>query len=122
MTARDGFSGSIRILVGIDVNGAVTGVRILQHRETPGLGEKIESTRSNWIHQFEGRSLVDPVITAWAIKRDDGDFDQLTCASITPRAVIGALRDTLIYFDAHRDEIFAAPATIFATPASGDGS
>ena len=115
MTARDGFSGSIRILVGIDVNGAVTGVRILQHRETPGLGDKIESTRSNWIHQFGGRSLLDPVMTAWAIKRDGGDFDQLTGASITPRAVIGALRDTLIYFDAHRDEIFT-------TPASGDGS
>ncbi len=115
MTARDGFSGPIRILVGIDVNGAVTGVRILQHRETPGLGDKIESTRSNWIHQFEGRTSVDPVITAWAIKRDGGDFDQLTGASITPRAVISALRDTLDYFDAHRDEIFAAPA-------SGDGS
>ena len=115
MTARDGFSGTIRILVGIDVDGVVTGVRILQHRETPGLGDKIEPTRSNWIHQFEGRSLADPVMTAWAIKRDGGDFDQLTGASITPRAVIGALRDTLIYFDAHRDEIFAAQA-------GGDGS
>jgi electron transport complex protein RnfG len=115
MTARDGFSGAIRILVGIDVDGVVTGVRILQHRETPGLGDKIEPTRSNWIHQFKGRSLADPVMTAWAIKRDGGDFDQLTGASITPRAVIGALRDTLIYFDAHRDEIFAAQA-------GGDGS
>jgi len=122
MTARDGFSGSIRILVGIDVDGVVTGVRILQHRETPGLGDKIESKRSNWIHQFERRSLVDPEMTAWAIKRDGGDFDQLTGASITPRAVIGALRDTLVYFDAHRDEIFAEPATIFAEPAGGDGS
>jgi electron transport complex protein RnfG len=114
MTARDGFSGPIRILVGIDVDGVVTGVRILQHRETPGLGDKIDSTRSDWVHQFAGHSLLDPVMTAWAIKRDSGDFDQLTGASITPRAVIGALRDTLIYFDAHRDQIFAAPA-------SGDG-
>ena len=111
MTARDGFSGPIRILVGIDVDGVVTGVRILQHRETPGLGDKIVSTRSNWILQFDGRSLADPVMTAWAIKRDGGDFDQLTGASITPRAVISALRDTLVYFDAHRDEIFAAAAT-----------
>jgi len=111
MTARDGFSGPIRILVGIDVDGVVTGVRILQHRETPGLGDKIVSTRSNWIHQFAGRSLVDPAMTNWAIKSDGGDFDQLTGASITPRAVISALRDTLVYFDAHRDEIFAAAAT-----------
>ena len=122
MTARDGFSGSIRILVGIDVDGVVTGVRILQHRETPGLGDKIESTRSDWVHQFAGRSLLDPVTGGWAIEHDGGDFDQLTGASITPRAVITALRDTLVYFDAHRDEIFAAPATIFATPANGDGS
>lgn len=111
MTARDGFSGPIRILVGIDVSGVVIGVRILQHRETPGLGDKIVSTRSNWIHQFAGRSLVDPAMTNWAIKSDGGDFDQLTGASITPRAVISALRDTLVYFDAHRDEIFAAAAT-----------
>ena len=114
--------GSIRILVGIDVDGVVTGVRILQHRETPGLGDKIDSTRSDWVHQFAGRSLLDPVTTSWAIKRDGGDFDQLTGASITPRAVIGALRDTLEYFDAHREEIFAAPATLFAAPAGGDGS
>jgi len=115
VTARDGFSGPIRILVGVDIDGVVTGIRILKHRETPGLGDKIEPTRSNWIHQFEGRSLIDPVMTDWAIKRDGGDFDQLTGASITPRAVISALRDTLVYFDAHRDEIFAAPA-------SGDSS
>ena len=110
VTARDGFSGPIRILVGVDIDGVVTGVRILKHGETPGLGDKIEPTRSDWIHQFEGRSLADPVTSRWAIKHDGGDFDQLTGASITPRAVIGALRDTLVYFDAHRDEIFAAPA------------
>ena len=106
VTARDGFSGSIRILVGIGVDGAVTGIRILQHRETPGLGDKIESTRSNWVFQFEGRSLGDPLASSWAIRVDGGEFDQLTGASITPRAVIKAIRDTLIYFDAHRDEVF----------------
>lgn len=111
MTARAGFSGPIRVLVGVDVDGVVTGVRILQHRETPGLGDKIVSTRSDWVHQFEGRSLLDPVISGWAIEHDGGDFDQLTGASITPRAVIDAIRDTLIYFDAHREEIFAAPAS-----------
>ena len=111
VTARDGFSGPIRVLIGIDFDGVVTGIRILQHRETPGLGDKIDSTRSDWVHQFEGRSLLDPVTTGWAIEHDGGDFDQLTGASVTPRAVINAIRDTLIYFDIHRDEIFAAAAT-----------
>lgn len=111
VTARDGFSGAIRILVGVGFDGTVTGVRILQHRETPGLGDKIDSARSDWVFQFDGRSMGDPVVTAWAIKGDGGEFDQLTGASITPRAVIKAIRDTLIYFDAHRDEIFSLPAT-----------
>lgn len=111
VTARDGFSGPIRLLLGIDVAGTVTGVRILQHRETPGLGDKIVSSRSDWVHQFEGRSLGDPLVTGWAIKTDGGEFDQLTGASITPRAVIKAMRDTLIYFEQHRDAIFAAPAS-----------
>ena len=111
VTARDGFSGPIRILLGVNYDGVVTGVRILQHKETPGLGDKIESTRSDWVHQFAGRSLVDPVVAQWSIRSDGGQFDQLTGASVTPRAVIKAMRDTLLYFDAHRDEIFAAPAT-----------
>jgi electron transport complex protein RnfG len=111
VTARDGFSGVIRILVGVEFDGAITGVRILQHRETPGLGDKIESTRSDWIFQFDGRSMGNPEVTGWAIRNDGGEFDQLTGASVTPRAVIGAIRDTLLYFAEHRDEIFAAEST-----------
>lgn len=111
VTARDGFSGPIRILLGVDYGGVVTGLRILRHKETPGLGDKIEPSRSDWVHQFAGRSLTDPLPDGWAIRRDDGEFDQLTGASVTPRAVIKAMRDTLLYFDAHRDEIFAAAAT-----------
>jgi electron transport complex protein RnfG len=106
VTARDGFAGPIRILVGVEFNGRVSGVRVLRHRETPGLGDYIEPERSDWIFQFEDRSIGDPVATQWAIKSDGGDFDQLTGASITPRAIIKAIRDTLLYFDAHRDEIF----------------
>jgi electron transport complex protein RnfG len=106
VTARDGFSGPIRILVGLEYDGAISGVRILQHRETPGLGDKIESSRSDWVYQFDGRSIGDPLVTGWAIKEDGGEFDQLTGASITPRAVIKAIRDTLLYFDANRDAIF----------------
>lgn len=111
VTARDGFSGPIRILVGIGVDGTVTGVRILQHRETPGLGDKIESARSDWVFQFDGRSMGDPIATGWAIEADGGEFDQLTGASVTPRAIIKAIRATLIYFETHQDEIFLTEAS-----------
>ena len=106
VTARGGYAGPIRILVGIDAGSAITGVRILEHRETPGLGDGIEESRSGWVHQFDGRSLGDPAVTGWHLEVDGGDFDQLTGASVTPRAVIKAIRETLIYFDAHREEIF----------------
>lgn len=111
VTARDGFSGLIRILVGVTFDGTITGARILQHRETPGLGDKIESAKSDWIFQFDGRSMGNPEATGWAIRNDGGEFDQLTGASVTPRAVVGAIRDTLLYFDAHRDAIFAAESS-----------
>lgn len=111
VTARKGYAGPIRVLVGVEYDGTVTGVRILQHRETPGLGDKIVSTRSDWVYQFDGRSLGNPAIDGWAIKRDGGQFDQLSGASVTPRAVITAVRETLVYFAANREALFAAPAT-----------
>jgi len=111
VTAPGGYAGPIRILVGVDAGGAVTGVRILEHRETPGLGDGIESTRSAWVHQFDGRSLGNPPAGAWQLRVDGGEFDQLTGASVTPRAVIKAIRDTLLYFDAHQAEILDMPAT-----------
>lgn len=107
VTARDGYSGPIRLLIGIEAGGEISAVRILEHQETPGLGDKIESSKSDWVEQFPGRSLGDPASELWAIKRDDGVFDQLTGASITPRAVIKAIRETLIYFAANRDAVFA---------------
>ena len=111
ITARGGYAGPIRVLLGIDVDGAITGVRILEHRETPGLGDGIESTRSDWVYQFDGRALGDPPVAGWHLQVDGGEFDQLTGATVTPRAVVKAVRETLIYFDAHRDEIFSMPAT-----------
>ena len=111
VTARDGYAGPIRVLVGVEYDGTVTGIRILEHRETPGLGDRIVSTRSDWVFQFDGQSLGNPDATGWALKRDGGQFDQLTGASVTPRAVISVVKETLIYFGAHRDEIFAAPVT-----------
>lgn len=109
VTARDGYSGPIRILVGVETTGMVTGVHVLEHRETPGLGDRVESGKSDWLTQFNGRSLLDPEPAGWRITRDGGQFDQLTGASITPRAIIKALKETLIYFDAHREEIFSDP-------------
>ena len=109
VTARDGYAGPIRILVGVGIDGMVTGVRIVEHRETPGLGDRIDQSRSDWVYQFDGRSIADPVEASWLLEVDGGEFDQLTGASVTPRAVIKAIRDTLLFFDANRDEIFIVP-------------
>lgn len=109
VSARDGYAGPIRLLVGVAMDGSITGVRVLEHRETPGLGDRIETTKSDWVLQFDGHSLRDPLPDRWKIKGDGGAFDQLTGASITPRAIIKAIRITLAYFDANRDALFAAP-------------
>lgn len=111
VTARGGFSGPIRLLVGIDAGGTVTGVRVLAHRETPGLGDFIEEDKSDWILQFTGRSLGDPPAPSWAIRRDGGGFDQWTGASITSRAVIRGIRETLLYFESNRDTVFVEADT-----------
>ncbi len=110
VTAPDGYSGPIRILVGISYDGIVTGVRVLSHRETPGLGDGIEASKSDWVYQFEGHALGDPPEAGWAIRRDGGQFDQLSGASVTPRAVIKAILRTLLYFEANREALFAPPA------------
>ena len=107
VTARDGYSGAIRLLVGVDTSGIVTGVHVLEHRETPGLGDGIETSKSPWAQQFNGRSLGDPPVARWEIRRDGGEFDQLTGASVTPRAIVKAIKETLLYFDANRDGVFA---------------
>ena len=110
VTARGGYTGPIRLLVGVDAIGTITGVRVLEHRETPGLGDGIESDKSDWILQFTGRSLDDPAPPGWAIRRDGGEFDQLTGASITPRAVIGGIEETLLYFRENKATVFAEDA------------
>lgn len=107
VTARDGFSGPIKLLVGVSATGKITGVSILEHRETPGLGDLIEASKSNWLLQFRRASIDFPDRSQWSIKRDGGVFDQLTGASITPRAVINAIRETLLYFEANTEQVFA---------------
>jgi len=104
-TSRRGYSGEIRVLLGIDENGKLLGARVLKHTETPGLGDKIEVTRSDWITRFTGKSLGDPPEAQWAVKKDGGPFDQFAGATITPRAVVNAIRDGLRLFAANRQTL-----------------
>jgi len=110
VSARDGYAGPIRLLVAIEYSGKLAGVHVLEHRETPGIGDLIEPSKSDWLTQFEDAGLEAPPRDRWSIRRDGGDFDQLTGASITTRAVVRAVKETLIYYEANRDQIFAAQA------------
>lgn len=112
VVAPDGYSGAMRLLVAIDPQGRLLGVRVLEHHETPGLGDLVEERRSDWIRGFDGRALGDPPIDRWTVRRDGGDFDQFTGATVTPRAVVQAVRNALVYFSRHRDELLAAPAPV----------
>lgn len=107
-TAPDGYSGAIHLLIGIQADGRLAGVRVLGHRETPGLGDKIELAKSAWIRSFEGKSLSNPNEDGWAVKKDRGEFDQFAGATITPRAVVKAVHKALQYFDANQEQLFAA--------------
>lgn len=106
VTAPDGYNGDIRLLAGIAFDGSVLGVRIISHRETPGLGDPIELERSDWILGFTGKSLDNPDPQGWAVKKEGGEFDQFTGATISPRAVVRAVHNTLLYFAANRHSIF----------------
>lgn len=108
VVAPDGYNGKIKLLVGINLDGTVAGVRVVSHKETPGLGDAIEREKSDWIEVFRDKSIGNPPLDQWKVKRDGGNFDQLTGATITPRAVVKMVRQTLLYFLAHRDEVFAA--------------
>jgi electron transport complex protein RnfG len=102
VVAPDGYSGRIDLLVGIRADGCIAGVRSVSHRETPGLGDKIDAGKSQWILSFNGKSLSMPIPEQWAVKKDGGQFDQFTGATITPRAVVKAVYQALTYFDQHR--------------------
>lgn len=105
--APDGYSGPIQLLVGVYADGALAGVRVLAHKETPGLGDGIEEKRSPWILAFAGKSLDSPQSERWKVKKDGGVFDQFTGATITPRAVVKATRKFLEYVRTHREQLFA---------------
>ena len=106
VTAPDGYNGDIRLLTAIDTTGTVLGVRVVSHRETPGLGDPIEIERSDWVLGFTGKSLLNPQGKSWAVKRDGGEFDQFTGATISPRAVVKAVHSTLLYFKANQKSLF----------------
>ncbi|WP_281648501.1 electron transport complex subunit RsxG [Parendozoicomonas sp. Alg238-R29] len=106
VVAPDGYNGRIQLLVSVNYQGELTGVRVVSHKETPGLGDSIERRVSDWILSFAGKSLLYPEADGWAVEKDGGDFDQFTGATITPRAVVGAVYRALEYFSQNREELF----------------
>ncbi|MEA9391123.1 electron transport complex subunit RsxG [Acerihabitans sp. TG2] len=96
-TAPDGYSGSIQLLVGADFDGNVLGTRVTEHHETPGLGDKIDLRVSDWITHFAGKHVASDHDATWAVKKDGGQFDQFTGATITPRAVVNRVKRTVVY-------------------------
>lgn len=108
--APDGYSGDIGLLVAIDCRSdTLMGVRVLWHKETPGLGDWIETGKSDWIHSFTGHSLTDPDELGWRVEKDGGIFDQVTGATITPRAVVKAVYNALKYYDQHKVDLLRLP-------------
>jgi electron transport complex protein RnfG len=117
--APDGYNAPISLLIGIDIaSSRVTGVRVVSHRETPGLGDLIEIAKSNWILQFNGKRADDPPAEAWAVIQDEGQFDAITGATVTPRAVVRAVHNTLLYFQAHREQLLSQASSAAAERAA----
>lgn len=112
-TAPDGYSGAIQLLVAADFKGTVLGTRVTEHHETPGLGDKIELRISDWITLFAGKVIHGQNDSHWAVKKDGGDFDQFTGATITPRAVVNAVKRAGLYAQ-------TLPAQISAFTPCGD--
>jgi electron transport complex protein RnfG len=110
-TAPDGYNGHIELLVAINTDNIVTGVRVLKHQETPGLGDKIELRKDDWILSFSGEKLRAENDANWAVKKDNGIFDQFTGATITPRAVVKSVKNTAIYFTRNKDQLFDSTAS-----------
>jgi H+/Na+-translocating ferredoxin:NAD+ oxidoreductase subunit G len=106
--APDGYSGDIHMIVGINVDGTIAGVRVTSHKETPGLGDKVDLNKHNWILGFNGKSLTNPKLKDWKVKKDKGSFDQFTGATITPRAVVQQVLKTLQYYKEDQQRLLKA--------------
>lgn len=109
--APNGYNGKINLIVAINTDGSLSGVRTLNHQETPGLGDKIETRKSDWIYSFDGKQLDENNSMRWAVKKDGGMFDQFTGATITPRAVVKAVKNTIEFFHLNKDSILSANTT-----------
>lgn len=105
--APNGYGGPIRLRIGIRYDRTIIAVRVIEQHETPGLGDKIEIARSDWITRFTGRSLNSPVDDQWKVRKDGGDFDQFAGATVTPRAVVEAVRKALQYYTQNREALYA---------------
>jgi electron transport complex protein RnfG len=104
LTAQ-GYAGRIQMLMAVRANGEISGVRVLVHQETPGLGDKIEEARDPWITYFSGKSLSNPMPAGWGVKKDGGDFDQFTGATITPRVIVAAIKRGLEFYQTSQDQL-----------------
>lgn len=104
--APNGYNGAIKLLIGVYADGSISGVRVVAHKETPGLGDAIDERKDDWIFSFNGQSIDTLGENAWAVKKDGGSFDQFTGATITPRAVVKAVKNTLLYFEQHKSQLF----------------
>lgn len=116
-TAPDGYNGNIFLLIAINIDGSVSGVRTIKHQETPGLGDKIELRKSQWILDFSNKKILEENDNRWAVAKDGGMFDQFTGATITPRAVVNAVKRTTIYFNQHKTKLFNTAPNCLANPA-----
>ncbi len=108
--APDGYRGPIELLVAIAYDGTLIGVQVLRHNETPGLGNQFETREADWLRDFEGLSLSNPPQQRWTVRKDGGDFDAFTGATITPRAIVKAVRRSLEFYRANRDTLFSSDA------------
>jgi electron transport complex protein RnfG len=107
--AKDGYSGDISLLLGIDKYGVIQGLRTIEHKETPGLGDKVEHKKSDWVDSFIGKSLANTPSNDWAVTKDGGVFDAFTGATITPRAVVNAVHQGMLYHQRQQSVLYNAP-------------
>ncbi len=114
-TAPDGYNGKIELIIALNIDNSISGVRVLKHQETPGLGDKVELRRSNWITSFSGKKLLSEKDSRWAVVKDGGMFDQFTGATITPRAVVNAVKKATLYFKNNKDSLLTFPNSCLIT-------
>ncbi|KWU01793.1 electron transport complex subunit G [Vibrio toranzoniae] len=107
--APDGYNGAIKVIVGMKIDGTILGTRVLSHQETPGLGDKIDLRVSDWILSFAGKQVTESNLSRWKVRKDGGDFDQFTGATITPRAVVKSVKQTVEYVNKNRQALLAQP-------------